>query len=220
MLKSKWLIIYFITLLADLILIGLQMEPYRYATKPLLMLILAVYFLSARTPMPQNRRLIMFAALLFSFAGDVLLLFNNLFLPGLIAFLCAHICYIVFFLKIRYTNPPVVLCRYPLIFLNAALLIGFIMFMLPYLGSMLIPVMVYCTVIFIMVQSVLHCFHFRTQPAAWYCMTGAVLFMISDSLIAVDKFYHPLPAGGIWVMLTYGLAQCGLVYGSIKYFSS
>ncbi|WP_212000545.1 lysoplasmalogenase [Chitinophaga sp. HK235] len=218
MITSRWLVLYFITLFADLVLIGLNMDAFRYATKPLLVPLLAAYFLSSSADVPGKQRMWMYGALFSCFLGDVLLMFDTLFLPGLGSFLVGHLFYITFFLTIRYSNPPVPYCKYPLVFLNAAIIIGFILFLMPYLGNLAIPVIVYSLVISITVQSVIHAFHYRHQPAAWYCLIGAILFMLSDSLIALGKFYHPLPAGGILVMLTYGLAQAGLVHGSVKYY--
>lgn len=212
------LIIYFLALLADILCIALNKDSYRYVTKPLLMVLLAVYVLVTDTKMPRSFRTFLLLAIFFSFLGDDLLLFERFFLPGLGSFLLAHVMYIIFFLKIRYSNPPVPLCKYPYIFLNAAVIILFILFLTPYLGSLFVPVVIYSLALSITVQSVLHAFHFGRQPEAWYCMIGAVLFLISDSMIAIGKFYHPFPANGILVMLTYGIAQWGLIYGSILYF--
>lgn len=215
---SRWLVLYFLTLLADLILISLNMDSFRFATKPLLVPLLAVYFLSADSMMPGKQRAWMYGALLFCLLGDVLLMFDHLFLSGLGCFLVGHIFYIIFFLTIRYSNPPVPYCKYGWVFLNAAAVIGYILFLVPYLGTMVIPVIIYSLVISIMLQSVIHAFHFRYQRMAWYCVMGALLFVLSDSLIALGRFYHPLPGGGQLVMLTYGLAQAGLVYGAVQYY--
>ena len=216
--SPKSLIIYFLVLLADILLIAFGKDDYRYATKPLLMVLLAVYVLYTDIKIPRPWRILLLLALFFSSLGDDLLLYNHYFLAGLGSFLVAHIMYILFFLMIRYNNPPVPLCKYPLIILNAAVVILFILFMTPYLGSLTIPVIIYAVVISIMVQSALHAFHFRQQRAGWYCITGAVLFLLSDALIATGKFYHPLPGGDILVMLTYGFAQWALVYGGTEYF--
>ncbi|MCW3462199.1 lysoplasmalogenase [Chitinophaga nivalis] len=219
MFKSKWTLFYGVILFADLILIAFHAGIFRYATKPLLMIILAIYFLGSKAPMPRLSKILLVAALFFSFGGDVLLLLpDKYFLPGLGSFLLAHILYMLFFLKIRYSNFPIPLCKYPLVFLHAAVLIVFILFLLPYLGSLTVPVIVYALAVSLVVQCVLHAFRFREQPAGWYCMIGSVLFLISDGIIAVEKFYHPLPQGGLLVMFTYGLAQLGLVYGSIQYY--
>ncbi|RFS24064.1 lysoplasmalogenase [Chitinophaga silvatica] len=222
MLRPNSLLVFFFLLLADLVLVALNLNEYRVATKPLLTLLLVIYVLYSRSPVPKGFRNLLLTALLFSSLGDDLLLYDNgsLFLPGLGSFLIAHIFYIIFFLKIRYSNPPTPACKYPFIFLNAAVVILFLLFLMPYLGPFKIPVIIYALTISITVQSVLHSFHFNRQPAGWYCITGAVLFLISDSLIAVGKFYHPFPGSDILVMLTYGLAQFGLVFGSLKYFES
>ncbi len=218
MFRPKHLIIYFLVLLADILLIAFGREEYRYATKPLLMILLAVYVLYANVKMPRSFRIFLLLALFFSSLGDDLLLFENLFLPGLGSFFIAQVMYCIFFLKIRYSNLPVPLCRYPYIFLNAAVIILFILFLLPYLGGLAIPVIAYSITLFFLVQCVLHAFHFRRQPTGWYALVGAMLFVISDAMIAVGKFYHPFPGGDILVMLTYGFAQWGLVYGSTEYF--
>nr|WP_295869011.1 lysoplasmalogenase [uncultured Chitinophaga sp.] len=215
---SRWLALYFVTLFADLVLISLDMDSLRFATKPLLVPLLAVYFLTAGATVPARQKAWMYSAMLFCLLGDVLLMFDHLFLPGLGCFLAGHVFYIFFFLTIRYSNPPVPLCKYHWVFLNAAAVIGYVLFLMPYLGSMVIPVIIYSLVISIMLQSVIHAFHYRYQRMAWYCLGGAMLFVLSDSLIALGRFYHPLPAGGQLVMLTYGLAQAGLVYGAVQYY--
>lgn len=168
--------------------------------------------------MPRSFRIFLLLALFFSSLGDDLLLFDHLFLPGLGSFFIAQIMYCIFFLKIRYSNLPVPLCRYPYILLNAAVIILFLLFLLPHLGSLAVPVIAYAIALFFLVQCVLHAFHFSRQPTGWYSLVGAILFVISDALIATGKFYRPLPAGDILVMLTYGFAQWGLVYGSTEYF--
>ncbi|MFY0253228.1 lysoplasmalogenase [Chitinophaga sp. 30R24] len=218
MLRTRSLLIYILILLADILLIVLHRADLRYTTKPLLMVPLVVYVLYAKVKMSWPFRLFLLLALFFSSIGDDLLLHDNLFLPGLASFLFAQIMYLVFFLKIRFSNVPIPSCKYPFIFLNAAAVIVFILFLLPYLGALTLPVVIYAVMLSIMVQSTLHAFHFWRQQAGWYCVAGATLFLASDTLIAIDKFYHPLPGGNIIVMLTYGLAQLGLVYGGISYF--
>ena len=48
-------------------------------------------------------------------------------------------------------------------------------------------------------------------------MAGALLFVISDSVLAINKFYHPFEIAGIIIMLTYGLAQFFIAEGAIQY---
>jgi uncharacterized membrane protein YhhN len=42
---------------------------------------------------------------------------------------------------------------------------------------------------------------------------GAVFFVLSDSLLAINKFYHPFWGANISIMLTYGIAQFCIVKG-------
>ena len=51
-------------------------------------------------------------------------------------------------------------------------------------------------------------------------MTGALLFVLSDSVLAINKFYQSFEAAGVVVMTTYGLAQLFITEGAIRYISS
>ena len=48
-------------------------------------------------------------------------------------------------------------------------------------------------------------------------MTGALLFVISDSLLAINKFYQPFSIADNLIMLTYGFAQFYIVTGAADY---
>jgi uncharacterized membrane protein YhhN len=45
---------------------------------------------------------------------------------------------------------------------------------------------------------------------------GSVLFMLSDALLALDKFVSPLPLAGLWVLASYYLAQVLIVQGRLS----
>jgi uncharacterized membrane protein YhhN len=47
--------------------------------------------------------------------------------------------------------------------------------------------------------------------------TGALLFVISDSVLAVNKFYQPFAFAPVLIMITYGLAQLFITQGAIEY---
>jgi len=44
---------------------------------------------------------------------------------------------------------------------------------------------------------------------------GSVLFVLSDSMIALDRFFREIPMSGFWIMLTYISAQYMIVRGLI-----
>jgi uncharacterized membrane protein YhhN len=63
-------------------------------------------------------------------------------------------------------------------------------------------------------------FRFGKTTAGSFAMVfgGAILFMISDSLIAINKFLEPLPQSGFWIMTTYIGAQFLIVRGLLRHY--
>jgi uncharacterized membrane protein YhhN len=189
-----------------------------FVMKPLLMpaLLLLLFFTNTNT---EGKALIM-AGLVFSWVGDVLLLFENkaalFFIFGLVSFLITHICYIIYFLKIKSAQPSL-LRQQPWI---AALIAGYgvslVMFLLPQLGDLKIPVLIYAIVICNMLMFSLHVFNRLNKPANVLFVAGALLFTASDSMLAINKFHQPFAGAGILIMLTYCAAQFCIVYGFVK----
>ena len=143
--------------------------------------------------------------LLFSLAGDVLLEISaDLFVPGLIAFLIGHIWYSVAFLSItRELNWPRLLPFAAWVMLAYLLL-------LPNLKDMAVPVAAYVIVIGAMMwrsATVL------TQPVLrwqWLALIGALLFGLSDTLLAFKKFNGLIIGPSFTIMTLYWLGQLGL----------
>lgn len=185
--------------------------PIRYFTKPLLLPLLILYDYQNqqdRKPFFSTFRI----ALAFAWLGDVLLMLSNAFVPGLLAFLMMQILYIRIFWQDCATPRKGFVFRHLWIML---LLVGYhLMIMLPvwpYLGAMQIPVLVYSIVISIMVLAAIN--RIGEVPNALKVAVGAVLFMVSDSLIAITKFGSDFAYSGFCVMLTYIIAQYLIVKG-------
>jgi uncharacterized membrane protein YhhN len=213
--------LFFLFLLIDLIAIACNREVVSYVAEPMLTILLAIYFLNNTKHVAHIFRILMVAALFFSCIGDIFLLFEDkgekFFIAGIGCFLFTHLAYIGFFLKIRYTNYPLPDCQWPFIFLTEAALLLFIFAMLPYLGDMSIPVIIYAIFISFTLLTSMHAFRLKEQTIGWFAVIGAILFILSDTLTAIDHFYHTVPAGNFLVTLTYGLAQWGLCTGGLKY---
>ena len=88
-------------------------------------------------------------------------------------------------------------------------LIGFITFLYPYLNEMKIPVTVYGIVISLML-------YFSTRTANNFLILGALLFVISDTVLAVNLFVKEFQMLSILVMINYVVAQFFLVRGMLK----
>ncbi|MEO5787784.1 lysoplasmalogenase [Gelidibacter sp.] len=84
------------------------------------------------------------------------------------------------------------------------------------LGDLLIPVVFYILVILLMIISAFLRQKKVSQKSFIFVFIGAILFVISDSILALNKFYMPLPFSSISIMLTYGLAQFFIVLGLLK----
>jgi uncharacterized membrane protein YhhN len=82
---------------------------------------------------------------------------------------------------------------------------------------MRLPVRVYGLVISFMLMLALHLLFLANRKAGLYIAGGAILFVISDSLLAINKFYQSFEAAGFLVMFTYGLAQLFLATGAAAY---
>jgi len=159
------------------------------------------------------------AALAFSCTGDILLLFvfrdPVYFILGLCSFLLAHIAYIILFIKeLRKAKATFEIRKNALVVITIYLA-TLLLILIPHLAGLTIPVLVYAIVISIMFYMAWLLSAYWPKPASVLLFTGALSFILSDSLLAVDKFYHPLPLAGFLIMLTYLYAQYSLVKGCL-----
>lgn len=140
--------------------------------------------------------------LLFSSGGDIALSLDRkkFFVVGLSLFLVAHLFYLVAFSQGMAT---VTLNIWVLLLLIFTLGLG--SWLLPVLGKLRLPVLAYMVVITAM--GVAAAIHPHPFP---YLLPGAILFILSDSLIAINKFRHPIPYAHHLIMFTYYLGQMGI----------
>lgn len=218
--KNPWIILFTIVLAAHLLgLLLLKLEMVAAITKPLIVITVTGYFFSATKNVSSRLKVLIGSALLFSWGGDILLMFQDknslFFLLGLSSFLLAHIFYIVFLHKVRLAEK--IKSRLWTLLVIAVYYSVLIAFLTPWLGDMRLPVRVYGLVISLMLMLALHLLFLPNRKAGLYIAGGAILFVISDSLLAINKFYHSFEAAGFLVMLTYGLAQFFLATGAAAY---
>lgn len=168
---------------------------------------IAVLALLARRSLGGPTRTLVLAALGFSALGDLLLAleFPHQFVFGLGAFLLAQLIYAGNFLRAAdFRRRRFWLRGAPV--LAAAFLLA--QLLLPAAGELALPVLVYLVAI---VAMALCAAAHRGDSALLFA--GAVTFMVSDTLIALNRFIAPLPLAGTGIMLTYYGAQLALLYG-------
>ncbi len=147
--------------------------------------------------------------LVLSAIGDILLALDGLFVQGLAAFLLAQITYTVLFLT---------QCRWQISRLPwAAFIVVYALictlFIVPEAGDMRVPVTAYMIAISLMAISA----GFRNDRQFLWVAVGALIFMVSDTLIAVSRFVTPFEYSGIAVMTTYYTAQWLICVGIVRH---
>jgi uncharacterized membrane protein YhhN len=182
-----------------------------FITKPLIMIsIMIFYFLKT-----QNKRnlqdILILIAFLFSMLGDTFLMFQGekYFMFGLGSFLIAHLFYIFVFSRNRLKMN--LLAR---VFLFAFSLIMLFVLKNNVNKSLLIPIIVYMITITIMSITAAE----RNANLGSYrlVLIGAILFVLSDSLIAINEFVNPIPFSTLLIMGTYVLAQYLIAVGYLS----
>jgi uncharacterized membrane protein YhhN len=165
---------------------------------------------------PQLSETLILSALFFSFAGDVALeltVYSDMaFIAGLGCFLLAHLFYIALFLRTPGEN---FIKGKNMLFVVPVIAYGIVLVLIlsKHLGTMFVPVLLYTAVILMMVTAAINR-KFKVGTASYIVVfSGAVLFVISDSLIALDRFVCNFRFAGIAIMATYVIAQYLIVKG-------
>lgn len=182
-------------------------EPLYWVLKPLTQGLVIAHAWRRGVPAAGGRGALL-AGLLLSLAGDIALLWPQQgFLPGLVAFLLAHLAYLFAF------------TRGARLFARAAPFVGYALVagsVLAWLwpgvpAGLRLPVLLYVACLAAMAaQAAAAWLQQRGTPAealARRAAIGGLLFVVSDSLLATNRFGHPLPAASWWILLSYWAAQ-------------
>jgi uncharacterized membrane protein YhhN len=175
-----------------------------YTLKPLTTLLIAGIALTIETPLSELYRWLVIAGLLCSLAGDVFLMLpgERNFVPGLVSFLVAHLFYIA-----AYRTRGDFGFTWWLALLYVAYAAALLYLLWPHIGSLRIPVVIYAAVLMVMGWQAAELWLTWRDWSALAAMLGAVLFMLSDSTLALDKFRGPIAQRSVIVMSTYWAAQ-------------
>jgi uncharacterized membrane protein YhhN len=141
-------------------------------------------------------------------AGDVLLEIDGLFVGGMAAFALGHVCYAAIFINLIRSHGMNKRDQ-PVAVLVVLIVAGLSAWLIPGMGDLLIPSLIYMAVILTMAVSAL------LSKASMAARMGALLFVVSDSILAAGLYRdaHAFP-GAVW--LTYALAQILLAWGFVK----
>lgn len=198
---------------------ALGFTQWHWLFKPLTMAIAIVWVAAGARPQGTSGlsdakdRAWLLAALACSLAGDAFLMFEDWFIPGLVAFLLAHLAYIALFRR----GQPWFARRGALL---ATLAIGGAMYAFLWQGGLPAalrgPVAAYVLVIALMAAQAWGRASVLREPAALRVAVGTGFFMLSDALLATSRFVQPLPLAQLWVLATYYVAQWLIVEGMLR----
>lgn len=190
-----------------------------FVFKPLTTMLIIAYAMGRGEPGTAYRRAVL-AGLLFSLGGDVALMWPQQgFLPGLVSFLVAHLCYLAAFTRgARLAARPAFFVGYALV---AVAILAQLWPGVP--GPLRIPVLAYVAALGGMAAQAAVRWQVQRNAAqpvsrgwvdaaaatrnARVAAIGAGLFMASDAILAANKFLAPVPASALWILALYWTAQ-------------
>jgi uncharacterized membrane protein YhhN len=219
--KINYTVLFWAVTLAHLFCIYMNWPQQRIYTKFLLVPIL-IWFLytSASSEQPLKGMWRAYLGLFFSWVGDVLLIGEgaNFFLSGMIAFVTAHVYYSLFFIQTVPVKKETASVFYKTL-IGLSIISGLIFILLRNaLVAYQVPILLYMLFISLMASLAVHTTT-NIQYKKFALQTfvpGALLFVISDAILATNKFYAHLPVLDLAVMLTYAGAQYFLTKGFIS----
>lgn len=201
--KKLFFYLFLLVSLADVVSIITMNYQLRYVVKPLILTsLLLLYFVSA---VKVNRQYVI--ALILCLLGDVFLLFSGKqnFILGLASFLLGHVFYIIILAKKSEKILPRLFLQALIPF--AIVFITLISVLFKSLDGMLLPVIIYGTIICTMGTFALYHYLKIKNNSSLLFLIGSSLFILSDSILAINKFLMPKHILAILVMITYILAQ-------------
>jgi uncharacterized membrane protein YhhN len=220
-LKKRGIVLYLLILFTHCAFIYFELNEWRFYSKlllvPFLLLLFLIQFSGNRS---SKNFLLPIIALSGSFLGDLLLAIDGaqFFLYGMLGFMVTHISNSLYFYSLKsITITKANYAKFALLCLSFAC--SFVVFTIKEnAGAFFVPIIVYMFLIVIMaiLSANLAESSSYNHSAIHYFIPGAVLFVLSDGLLAINKFNLQDASLDVFVMLTYGLAQLYLVMGYYK----
>ncbi|UMB53895.1 lysoplasmalogenase [Lutibacter sp. A64] len=203
MVRKIALYVFLLVSILDVVGIIFKIDTFVLIFKPLILL--SLLFLYAHSVEEKNKWYVM--ALIFSFFGDVFLLYagDTVFKFGLSSFLIAHLLFIAIVIKqIKKASIVKVLVA---IIPFAIIVVGLLFLLKNSLKELMIPVIIYAiTIATFGIVSMLNYMNVKSKKAL-LMLIGAIVFVASDAILAINKFYYSALVFQITVMVTYITAQ-------------
>ena len=207
-------IFFFINLILDIIFNNINdLYFYRLITKPIVTISLLLYYYFNSKKKHKKERISIILALLSLLIGDLFILehisFYNFWI-GLCCFLLANLFYASVFYRSAHFNID---RSIPFVAVVSLICLTLLYFIYNDLDSFFIPATIYMLVTLNMSQAAFLRNKVVNDKSYYAVFLGSVFFLISQSAVAIIKFYSHYPFEKIIVMLFYGLSQYLMIYG-------
>jgi alkenylglycerophosphocholine/alkenylglycerophosphoethanolamine hydrolase len=219
------LILFLIFALLNWIAVALEKRRLEYVVKPITLLLLILWFVSRSPRDIPPIGLWFLGGLAFSLAGDIFLMIpGDHFLKGLIAFLIAHISYVIAFnLAGPVLNWASLIIAF-VVTVIAVLILRRLVFSMRTAGrtALITPVVIYAFFLGLTLWSATSTLLRPEWPrvAGWLTTVGGALFFTSDTALAWNRFVGPHIGGRTFEMIAYHLAQLFLSAGVLVFIAT
>lgn len=174
----------------------------KYIFKPFTTILILFFALMQLPDVSVSYKNYILIGLVFSLAGDIFLLWpDKRFIHGLVAFLVAHI---LFILAMASDFGPYYNWQY--LFPIALYMVVFLWIILPKSGKFVIPVIIYSMVIMLFFWQAAGRAIYLAEDSSMYALFGATLFVASDSILAYNKFVKNFKWAEFFIIITYWAA--------------
>ncbi len=214
--------VFLVIVIGDLTGEFLQMPLLDHIFKPFILIWIGAYFCFFSKGIDKKVVSLALSAFAASWVGDLFMMFADQFLYfvlGIASFLTAQVIYIFLFLRtINISGKKTFLTKKP-VWLLAYIVYGIIIYILlfPHLeGVLKLAVFIYMLAILSMSSMALNRFGNGHPISFTLVFTGSLFFVLSDSMIAINRFLVPIPYEGIFIMTTYIVAQYLIMRGILK----
>ncbi|MBU2937929.1 lysoplasmalogenase [Lacinutrix sp. C3R15] len=196
--KSILLILIVISVLCTIVSSYINNSTMHYVFKPLsTVLVMLLPVLYAKNGL-KPYKIILLIGLLFCLIGDVFLMFDAYFVLGLASFLIGHVFFVYAFTSINGFSARIQTLL-PLVIISGLVFL----FLKDHLGNLLIPVMLYITCIVLMAWQALNLYIWKKEYGFLLITIGAFLFLVSDSVLAINKFVTNFTIAQFLISSTY-----------------
>lgn len=175
----------------------------KYIFKPLTTILIISLAVFQLPEVSETYKYLIIIGLTLSLFGDVFLMLpSDKFIHGLASFLVAHIFFIWAF-----TLGFGPYFEFSLLIPAAIYTVVFLWVLLPKTGKMKLPVLIYALMLMVFMWQASGRFFYLAETTAFYTFIGAILFIISDSVLAFDRFVRTYKFSQTLILLTYWGAQ-------------